>query len=242
MVGGSGGIGAPVAVELAARGAFVTVHGAHRDRVDAAVARILEAGGRAEGLVARFGDGSGESAAAGVSEFAARFAGDNAPDILAVAFGPFVRKSLADTEAADWISLALLDLALPGALASACLGSMMERGWGRMLFFGGTRTDGIRAYRSNAAYAAAKTGIAVLVKSIAAEGAHRNVAALAICPGLVDTEYVEPAARAALVAMAPGGRLLRPGTLALGALDLLADDPCAASGAILSMDAGFAPE
>ena len=44
--------------------------------------------------------------------------------------------------------------------------------------------------RPNAAYAAAKTGLAVLAKSLAVEGAGRGVGCVLACPGLVDTEYL----------------------------------------------------
>lgn len=161
-------------------------------------------------------------------------------DILAVAFGPFLRKSLSATSAADWETLALLDLALPGALASALFPSMAERGWGRILLFGGTRTDGIRAYSTNAAYAAAKTGLAVLAKSLAAEGSGHGVGAVLVCPGLVETEYLSDHERRAQAAVAPGGHLLSPGQVARAAVGLLAEDPCLASGAAVTLDGGLA--
>jgi len=160
-------------------------------------------------------------------------------DILAVAFGPFLRKSLAETGVEDWERLAILDLALPGALASALLPGMAERGWGRILLFGGTRTDGIRAYSTNAAYAAAKTGLAVLAKSLAVEGASRGVGCVLVCPGLVDTEYLTDRERAAQRARAPGGRLQEPREVADAAVGLIAADPCLASGSVVSLDGGL---
>jgi NAD(P)-dependent dehydrogenase (short-subunit alcohol dehydrogenase family) len=117
---------------------------------------------------------------------------------------------------------------------------MAERGWGRMLFFGGTRTDGVRAYSSNAAYAAAKTGLAVLVKSLAAEGAAAGVACMAVCPGLVDTEYMSENTKSELREKAPRGELLRARDLASTAVALIAAEPCVISGAIVTMDAGLA--
>lgn len=162
-------------------------------------------------------------------------------DILVVAFGPFVRKSFAAYDTSDWEKMALLNLALPGALASRYFPAMRDRGFGRMLFFGGTRTDAVRGFTSNAAYAAAKTGLGVLAKSIAIEGAARNVAALVICPGLVRTEYIGPDEAASLARMAPGGRLSSPADVAATALDLMDRDPCLASGAIVSLDSGFSP-
>lgn len=106
-------------------------------------------------------------------------------DILCVCYGPFVYKPLALTELEDWITVSLADYALPGYLTSTAIRFMKNRKWGRILLFGGTRTDSIRAYRSNAAYAGAKTGISVLVKSAAAEVSESGVTCNAILPGFV---------------------------------------------------------
>ncbi len=234
-MGGSGGLGRAVAVELARRGAALQIHGgSSRDRLDEALreARAQAAGGAAvSGFLQRIDR---------PADILARLPGLGRIDIVVCAFGPFVRKSLAATTPDDWERVALLDLALPGALASALLPGMAGNGWGRMLFFGGTRTDGIRAYASNAAYAAAKTGLAVIVKSLAAEGARSGVACLAVCPGLVDTEYLDEHARRDLRGKAPRGDLLSARDIAGAAVALIAADPCAASGAILTMDAGLA--
>jgi NAD(P)-dependent dehydrogenase (short-subunit alcohol dehydrogenase family) len=116
---------------------------------------------------------------------------------------------------------------------------MSARGWGRILLLGGTRTDAIRAYSTNAAYAAAKTGLAVLAKSLAAEGAGRGVACVLACPGLVETEYLGEREREDLRGRAPGGRLADPAELAAAALGLLSAEPCIASGAVLSLDGGL---
>lgn len=235
VVGGSGGIGRAVCRSLAARGAAVVVHGgSSRERLDRVLAelRALGTSARAEvdGFLLRLEH---------PSDLLDKLGDLGTIDILALAFGPFVQKPLADTSASDWERLALLDLALPGAICSALLPAMIGRKWGRILLFGGTRTDAIRAYASNAAYAAAKTGLAVLAKSLAVEGAGANVACLLVCPGLVDTEYLGDAARSALRKKAPGGRLLEPETIAEIAIGLLAMNPCAVSGGILNMDGGL---
>ncbi|MCX7026115.1 MAG: SDR family NAD(P)-dependent oxidoreductase [Spirochaetes bacterium] len=232
VVGGSGGIGSALSAALARRGASVLVHGRSEAKIGDLLASIRASGGSAEGFAADIQT---------PASFVEALSPFGSFDVVAIAFGPFVRKTLASTSPADWERLALLDLALPGALACHFLPSMLERGFGRFLFFGGSRTDTIRAYRSNAAYAAAKTGLGVLVKSIAAEGAERDVAAILVCPGVVDTEYLDKVARIEAVAMAPKGLLLDPEDLASAALDLLEGEPCIASGAIVSLDAGFNP-
>ena len=234
VVGGSGGIGRALSLELGARGASLVVHGgSSRERLDSCLAELRSGGAAAEGFLLDL------EAPGGPALLLARLPALGAIDILVVAFGPFVRKPLAQTSAADWERLARLDLALPGSLASSLLPSMAGRGWGRILLLGGTRTDGIRSYSLNAAYAAAKTGLAVLAKSLAVEGAPRGVGCVLVCPGFVDTEYLGEAERSDLGKRAPAGRLIAPGELASAAVGLIAADPCVASGAIVSLDCGL---
>jgi 3-oxoacyl-[acyl-carrier protein] reductase len=236
VVGGTGGIGAAVALELGKMGASLVVHGgSSRERLEAVLGGLEVAGAEAVGFLMELNGAPGS-----ISRLVATLSSFGRLDILVVAFGPFVRKSLAATESADWERLALLDLALPGALASALLPAMAARGWGRMLFFGGSRTDGIRAYSTNAAYAAAKTGLGVLVKSLAAEGAAEGVGAVLVCPGLVDTEYLGEGERAELRGKAPSGRLITPREIAEASTSLIAAEPCIASGSILNLDGGLA--
>lgn len=236
-MGGTGGIGKAVSLELGARSAHVIVHGgSSAQRLESTLRELKELGAEAEGFL--LGLGAGRSSLEALVE---ALTGLGRIDILVVAFGPFVRKSLAATTTAEWVDLALLDLALPGALCSALMPAMASRGWGRILLFGGSRTDGIRAYSSNAAYAAAKTGLAVLAKSLAVEGAARGVACILACPGFVDTEYLSPSQRVALRAKAPGGELSRPEDIASLAVGLLAAEPCLASGAVMSLDGGLSP-
>ena len=232
VVGGSGGIGRAIALGLASRGASILVHGRSPGKVEDLVRAIALSGGRAEGFSYDID---------GPEKFVAALEPFGFFDVLAVAFGPFVRKSLALHTSSDWERMASLNLALPGALASRYFPSMRERGFGRILFFGGTRTDAVRGFLSNAAYASAKTGLGVVTKSIALEGASRNVAAVTVCPGLVETEYLDEKTMAELRRIAPGGRLSGAADVASTALDLMDRDPCIASGAIVSLDAGFSP-
>jgi 3-oxoacyl-[acyl-carrier protein] reductase len=235
VLGGSGGIGRAVSFELGARGASLVLHGgSSRDRLDTTLRELASEGIEADGFLHAL---DGDLGSIGrLVEFLPSL---GRIDILVVAFGPFLQRSLATTSAADWERLALLDLALPGALSSTLLPAMAENGWGRILLFGGSRTDAIRSYSSNAAYAAAKTGLAVLAKSLAAEGASRGVGCVLVCPGLVDTEYLGDAERVALMARAPRGRLIEPREVAQAAVDILSAEPCIASGSILCMDGGL---
>ena len=119
-------------------------------------------------------------------------------DILCVCYGPFVKKSLALTSASDWKKMALNNYALPGILLSLVLPGMEKRNFGRIIFFGGTKTQSVKGFKTNAAYAGAKTGLSVLVKSTALEYQSSNITCNAICPGFTrdapqETFCVNPA-------------------------------------------------
>lgn len=160
-------------------------------------------------------------------------------DILVCAFGPFLYKPLTETTDSDWQKTVLLDLALPGALISKVLPGMISRGFGRILLFGGTRTDTIHAFRMNAAYAAAKTGLNVLAKSVAETYSPYNIACTVLCPGFVDTEYVEPAEKARLASMTPCGRLTDPAEIAEIAVRIIMENPSLHNGAVIPLDGGI---
>ncbi len=119
-------------------------------------------------------------------------------DILCVCYGPFVQKSLALTSSADWKKMALNNYALPGILLSQVLPGMEKRNFGRIIFFGGTKTESVKAFKTNAAYAGAKTGLSVIVKSTSLEYQSSNITCNAVCPGFTrnapkETFCVSPA-------------------------------------------------
>ena len=237
VVGGSGGIGRGVARALAARGAeLLLLGGRDGKKLEALLGECADMGGRASGRLLDLED----EGLFDLDSLETMLGPHLRFDILVCAFGPFLQRPLAETSPADWRRLSLLNLALPGAFASLILPGMIEGGWGRMVFFGGTGTDTIKASKTNAAYAAAKTGLGVLSKSIALQHSGDGVASFVVCPGLVDTEYLAPEAKATLAALSPGGRLLDPLDFGETLVALAAAEPCLVSGAVLAMDAGLA--
>ncbi len=232
VVGGSGGIGRAISIELSRRGARLLVHGRHASE-------------RTQGMKLGFYetfDAEFSSLGSFMRALDARLDKIGAePDIVVCAFGPFQEKPLAKCTTEEWDWLTLANLALPGALASRFLPGMIARKYGRFLFLGGTRTDGIRAYRKTAAYASAKTGLGVVVKSVAAEGALHDVAAVLVCPGPTETEYLDNETKIRHASLIPTGSLAQPECVARTSLNLIDADPCIASGAIVSLDGGFAP-
>lgn len=111
-------------------------------------------------------------------------------DRLIVCYGPFLQKPLHKMTVSDWTSTANLDFALPGILVSLALPHMIEQKYGDILLFGGTATDTITAFKTNAAYGAAKIAVGSLVKSVASNYGEYGIRCNAILPGFVKTEYV----------------------------------------------------
>ncbi|MDE6068435.1 MAG: SDR family oxidoreductase [Treponemataceae bacterium] len=160
-------------------------------------------------------------------------------EILCICYGPFLQKKIAQTSAQEWLWTAKLNLALPGILAGYAARFMKRRGFGRILFFGGTRTNQINGFKTNAAYAAAKTGIASLAKSFALEFGESGISTAAIFPGFVQTEYVSEKKRAEYEKLLGGKKMIRADEIARAALFLLSDSNL--NGTLLEMDGGWRP-
>lgn len=160
-------------------------------------------------------------------------------EILCVCYGPFLQKKIAQTSAHEWLWTAKLNLALPGILAGYAARFMKRRGFGRILFFGGTRTSQINGFKTNAAYAAAKTGIASLAKSFALEFGESGIFTAAIFPGFVQTEYISAKKRAEYEKLLGGKKMIRADEIARAALFLLSDSSL--NGTLLEMDGGWRP-
>jgi 3-oxoacyl-[acyl-carrier protein] reductase len=232
IIGGTGGIGAALALKLGEAGAGVTVQGGHSpERLERILETLRGVGAEARGFLCPITDAGCEEAVGIIAAQAP------APDILVCAWGPFLRASLGEAGAEHWREMVLCNLLFPGMLVSAMLPGMLSRGWGRILLFGGTNTDTIRGFTSTALYSAAKTALGVLAKSIARTAGGRGVACNVICPGLVDTEYLDEAARLYNRERSPGGKVLRAEDIAAAALEVLASPNL--NGALIPVDNGL---
>jgi 3-hydroxybutyrate dehydrogenase/3-oxoacyl-[acyl-carrier protein] reductase len=215
VVGGTSGIGYALALLLAQNGVDVTVTGRHKplQKENTFSLHFIPFDFEKEGL-------------AGVTKPAIKKQ-ISVSDILCVCYGPFIQKPLDCTTRADWEKNSLANYALPGLLTSTALQFMMKNKWGRILLFGGTRTDTVKGYKTNAAYAGAKTGVSVIVKSIAMEYADKGITCNAVLPGFTQK--------------APSGTLcVTPEQLAQKGLFLLSSPEL--NGVLLNVDYGWNPQ
>jgi NAD(P)-dependent dehydrogenase (short-subunit alcohol dehydrogenase family) len=114
---------------------------------------------------------------------------------------------------------------------------MSGAGWGRILLFGGTGTHVVAGFRTNAAYAGAKTAVSSLVKSVACAYAPAGITCNALLPGFTDTEYLSDSLRQDLKAKIPGGELLTPQEIAQTAEHILCSPGI--NGALINVDKGW---
>lgn len=244
VIGGSGGIGAAISRKLAQTGAELIIHGGHDSKKFDSLVQELKP---IDKLVFDFSSSDSYSTdntrKCSFFEKITTFAllpQVKSADIISVCFGPFMQKPLHEMSGDDWNSVATLDFALPGMIVSAVLPHMITAGWGRILLFGGTRTDFINGFRTNAAYGSAKTAVCSLVKSVASCYGKNGITANAILPGFVETEYLSDAQIKQLASKMPDGRLIDTETIATAGLFLLSHTQM--NGVLFPVDSGWRPD
>ena len=205
IIGASGGIGRKLALELASTTQELVLHGLSQEKLDSLKDEIHNKLSEnfsdktnfpkvtdisykfTPSFFTKEDDSSTESAKNQLLEHI------KTADTLCICYGPFLQKPLHLTTKSEWLESSSLVFALPGFFVSQVLPHMMEEKFGRILLFGGTRTDSVNGYKTNAVYGAGKTAVCSLVKSVCLEYSQYGIRCNAILPGFVETEYVTDA-------------------------------------------------
>ena len=135
----------------------------------------------------------------------------------------------------------VLDVNLGGCfnMCRAVIEGMRERRFGRIVNMGSV--NGLSGQAGQCNYAATKAGLIGFTKSLALEGASRNITVNLVAPGYTDTAMVgavPPDVLAQILKSVPAGRLATPGEIARGVVFLVADEAAFITGITLPINGG----
>ncbi len=244
VTGGGRGIGAAIAAALAAEGARVSVLGRDAARL---AARVEALGGSARAHAVAIDVTDEASVKAAFAALRTRFGGI---DILVNNAGQAESAPLAKTDLARWQRMLAVNLTGTFLCTREALPEMLARGSGRIVNV--ASTAGLVGYAYVAAYCAAKHGVVGLTRAAALECAKAGVTVNAVCPGYTETDMVgdavanivaktgktESAARAALVARNPQGRMVQPAEVAAAVVWLCLPSAAAVTGQAIAVAGG----
>ena len=240
VTGGGTGIGAAIAATFAREGARVTITGRREEILDGVADEIAAAGGHALAVPGSVTDEADVQRA--VQATLGTF---GRVDVLVNNAGSLLHAGPLH-ETSDEIWDGVLDVFLKGVFrfSRAVIPSMVRQGGGSIVNIGSVL--GLKASPAFAVhpYAAAKAGVAMLTKTIAAHYGKDGIRCNCIAPALTETPLTESrlqdaAARKTMEAQYPLGRLGRPEDIARAALYLASDEALWTTGTILTVDGGI---
>lgn len=238
VTGSSRGIGAAIAERFARAGARVALHGRDAEALDTVRARIAHEGGDVVTVTAELSD---TGAIEAMRDEVERRLGP--VDILvANAGGNPVRPGPVEQIAeADWNASVAANLTATFLTIKAFLPGMKQRGRGSIITMSSAAARR-PSPMSPIAYAAAKAGIELLTKDVAAQAGPSGVRANCIAPETIMTEnnerMIPDQIRPGLIEMHPVRRLGTPEDVAHAALYLAADGASWVSGIVLDVAGG----
>ena len=241
VTGAGSGIGEAAALRFGAEGAAVAAADLSAAAAESVAARIREQKGRAVAMTA---DVSCEDDCRALVE---RTRAELGPlDVLVNNAGIGAVGTVLETDEATFERVMAVNVKGTFLLSKAALPGMIARRAG--VIVNTASIAGVRGIPERAAYTASKHAIVGLTRAMALDHVKDGIRVNCVCPGTVDTPWVgrllaqaaDPvAARAALVARQPMGRLGRADEMAAAILFLASDESSFTTGTAMLVDGGF---
>jgi len=189
VTGAASGIGRATALHLARGGYDVALMDIDEHGLRDAQEAIESAGGRARGLCVDVCNTHELGVA--VREVLTTM---GSPELLVNVAGIGLSATVLDTSDEDWARVIGTNLTGPFLLTRAVLPLMLDRGSGVIINV--ASVAGAVGLRARAAYCASKAGLVGLTRAVAADHAGDGIRCIAVCPGTVETAWVERLAEA----------------------------------------------
>ncbi len=236
VTGGSRGIGRATAQAFREAGAQVAVNGRTAESTADGIAAMGD-----DGLIAAPGDiGTVAGCEAVVGVALEAFGG---LDVLVNSAGVAKARSIETCDEAFWDEV--MDINLKGTFfCIRAAAAALRESHGSIVNV--ASTSGLSGDANLSTYCASKGGVVLLTKALSAEFAP-EVRVNCVCPGWVDTDMAKvyinnsddpAAARAAIDADSPMGRIARPDEIAASILYLASDAAGIVTGVVLPIDGG----
>jgi 3-oxoacyl-[acyl-carrier protein] reductase len=164
-------------------------------------------------------------------------------DVLVNNVGPFLERSMAETDDADWRRMIDGNLGSAFWCSRAALAGMRRRRSGCIVNVGALNAEVSPGMTHEApAYFVAKGALAMLTKTLARSEGTNNIRVNAVSPGFVETESYagwDPAERDRWRRQIPLGRFGRPEEVAEAVAFLVSDRAAYISGTVLHVHGGL---
>jgi 3-oxoacyl-[acyl-carrier protein] reductase len=190
ITGSATGLGKRTAIELAKKGLNIILNYMNSEEKARELAAFLEAQYRIHTLVLQ-GDISKYTDCESMVSHGMEHFGQI--DILINNAGPYVfeRKRMVDYDMEQWHYMINGNLNSVFYLCKLTIPAMRQKGWGRVINIGFDRAQTAPAWKYRSAFAAAKTGLVSLTKTLALEEADYGITVNMVCPGEITGEWKE---------------------------------------------------
>lgn len=235
VTGATAGIGRAIAIKLAAHGASVICVGTNAERGKEVVSVIEAAGGKARFLSLNVADFDSVTNA-----FKQILSEEGSLDILVNNAGITRDGLLARMKENDWDDVLAVNLKSCYNTCKAVTRPMMKQRSGSIINI--SSVVGLTGNPGQVNYAASKSGMLGVTRSLAKELAPRGVRVNAVAPGYIQTRMtgqLDEGQKEAILGQIPLGRIGKPEEIANIVLILASDMSSYMTGQVLAVDGGM---